>query len=111
MDKTIMVVDDSKIAQLQLQRILSDSPYKVISCCQNGQEAVDQYPILKPEMDGLEAARKILTENPEAKILMISSLAYEETIQEATLLGAKGFIYKPFEADEVLKTLDSIFAE
>ena len=34
-----------------------------------------------------------------------------ETIQEATLLGAKGFIYKPFEADEVLKTLDSIFAE
>ena len=64
-----------------------------------------------PEMDGLEAARKILTENPEAKILMISSLAYEETIQEATLLGAKGFIYKPFEADEVLKTLDSIFAE
>ena len=42
---------------------------------------------------------------------MISSLAYEETIQEATLLGAKGFIYKPFEADEVLKTLDSIFAE
>ena len=121
MDKTSMVVDDSKIAQLQLQRILSDSPYKVISCCQNGQEAVDQYPILKPdlitmdilmpEMDGLEAARKILTENPEAKILMISSLAYEETIQEATLLGAKGFIYKPFEADEVLKTLDSIFAE
>ena len=81
MDKTIMVVDDSKIAQLQLQRILSDSPYKVISCCQNGQEAVDQYPILKPdlitmdilmpEMDRLEAARKILTENPEAKILMI----------------------------------------
>ena len=36
MAKKIMVVDDSKVAQLQLQRILSDSPYEVISCCQNG---------------------------------------------------------------------------
>lgn len=121
MAKKIMVVDDSKVAQLQLQRILSGSKYEVISCCQNGQDAVDQYQIVKPDLitmdilmpglDGLEATRKILEEDPDAKILMISSLAYEETIDEANRLGAKGFLYKPFEAEEVLETLDKIFAE
>ena len=110
MAKKIMVVDDSKVAQLQLQRILSDSPYEVISCCQNGEDAVEQY-ILMPGLDGLEAARKILEEDPDAKILMISSLAYDETIEEAKNLGAKGFLYKPFEAEDVLQALDKIFAE
>lgn len=105
MAKKIMVVDDSKVAQLQLQRILSDSPYEVISCCQNGEDAVEQYRVLKPDLitmdilmpglDGLEAARKILEEDPDAKILMISSLAYDETIEESKNLGAKGFLYKP----------------
>lgn len=50
MAKKIMVVDDSKVAQLQLQRILSDSPYEVISCCQNGEDAVEQYRVLKPDL-------------------------------------------------------------
>ena len=121
MAKKIMVVDDSKVAQLQLQRILSDSPDEVISCCQTGEDAVEQYRGLKPDLitmdilmpglDGLEAARKILEEDPDAKILMISSLAYDETIEEAKNLGAKGFLYKPFEAEDVLQALDKIFAE
>ena len=68
MAKKIMVVDDSKVAQLQLQRILSDSPYEVISCCQNGEDAVEQYRVLKPDLitmdilmpglDGLEVPAK-----------------------------------------------------
>lgn len=103
MAKKIMVVDDSKVAQLQLQRILSDSPYEVISCCQNGEDAVEQYRVLKPDLitmdilmpglDGLEAARKILEEDPDAKILMISSLAYDETIEESRNLGRRRASY------------------
>ena len=42
---------------------------------------------------------------------MISSLAYDETIEESKNLGAKGFLYKPFEAEDVLQALDKIFAE
>lgn len=121
MSKKIMVVDDSRVAQLQLQKILSDSPYEVISCCQTGEEAVNEYEAVKPDLvtmdilmpglDGLEAAKKILEADPEAKVLMISSLAYDDTIAEAKEIGTKGFIYKPFDRDQVLETINKIFSE
>ena len=37
MPKKIMIVDDSRIAQLQLQEIFSDTDYQVVACCQNGE--------------------------------------------------------------------------
>ncbi len=121
MSKKIMVVDDSRVVQLQLQKALSDSEYEVVSCCQSGEEAVNQYQLVKPDlvtmdilmpgMDGLEAARQILQLNPDAKILMVSSLAYDDTIKEAQEIGAKGFIYKPFDREQVLKSLNNIFSK
>ena len=39
MSKKVMIVDDSRIAQLQLQEILSGTDYEVIACCQSGEEA------------------------------------------------------------------------
>lgn len=121
MSKKIMVVDDSRVVQLQLQKILSDSEYDVVSCCQSGEEAVNQYPLVKPDLvtmdilmpgiDGLEAARQILQSHPDANILMISSLAYDDTITEAKQIGAKGFIYKPFNREQVLKSMNNIFSE
>ena len=61
MAKKIMVVDDSKVAQLQLQRILSDSPYEVISCCQNGEDAVEQYRVLKPDLITMDILMPVWT--------------------------------------------------
>ena len=40
MSKKIMVVDDSRIAQLQLQEILAGTDYEVTACCQNGEDAL-----------------------------------------------------------------------
>ena len=63
MPKKIMIVDDSRIAQLQLQEIFSDTDYQVVACCQNGEEALETYKkvvpdlvtmdIVMPGMDGL----------------------------------------------------------
>lgn len=121
MAKKIMVVDDSRIVQLQMQKMLADSQYEVAVCCKNGEEAIEKYEtekpdlitmdILMPGMDGLEAARQIMSKHPEAKILMVSSLAYDDTMQEANKIGAKGFIYKPFDREQVLQSLDNIFAQ
>lgn len=119
MAKKIMVVDDSRIAQLQLQEVLAGTDYEVIACCQNGEDALEQYDkvhpdlvtmdIVMPGMDGLDAARLLMQSHPDAKVVMISSLAYDDTIDEANKIGAKGFVYKPFQQDEILKALDQAF--
>ncbi|HJB20400.1 MAG TPA: response regulator [Candidatus Fournierella merdavium] len=121
MSKKIMVVDDSRIAQLQLEKVLPEGEYEVVACCQTGEEALDQYDkvnpdlvtmdIILPGMDGLEAARALLATHPEARILMVSSLAYDDTIKEAEALGAKGFVFKPFDQDQLLQAMQKAFAE
>lgn len=121
MTKKIMVVDDSRIVQLQLQKILSDTDYQVVACCQSGEDAIEQVDKVKPDlvtmdilmpgMDGLEAARVILESHPQVKVLMVSSLAYDDTIDEAKRIGTSGFVYKPFDREEVLKSLQKAFAE
>ena len=121
MPKKIMVVDDSRIAQLQLQEILSGTDYQVAACCQSGEEAIDMYDkvapdlvtmdIMMPGMDGLEAARFILRNHPDARVIMISSLAYDDTINEATSIGAKGFVYKPFDQQQILQAMQKAFAD
>lgn len=121
MTKKIMVVDDSRIVQLQLQKILSDTEYQVVACCQSGEDAIEQIDkvqpdlvtmdILMPGMDGLEAARVILEAHPQVKVLMVSSLAYDDTINEANKIGTSGFVYKPFDREEVLKSFQKAFAE
>lgn len=119
MAKKIMVVDDSRIAQLQLQEVLAGTDYEVVACCQNGEDALEQYDKVRPDlvtmdivmpgMDGLDAARLLMQSHPDAKVVMISSLAYDDTIDEANKIGAKGFVYKPFQQDEILKALDQAF--
>ena len=118
MAKKIMIVDDSHIAQLQLEKILSDTDYEVAACCQSGEEALETYEtvqpdlvtmdILMPGMDGLETAR--LQRHPDARIIMISSLAYDDTIEEAKRIGTLGFVYKPFDGDQVLLSINNAFS-
>ena len=121
MSKKIMVVDDSRIVQMQMQKILSDTEYEIVACCQNGEDALDMYDqiqpdlvtmdILMPGMDGLETARTILQKHPEARILMVSSLAYDDTINEAKDIGAKGFVYKPFDPEQIVMSMQKAFSE
>lgn len=59
-----------------------------------------------PGMDGLETCGEMRKRWPESKILMVSSVAYEDTIKQATELGAKkGFLFKPFTRESLLEGL------
>lgn len=112
-----MVVDDSRMVMLQMKNLLEDSEYEIAAYCRDGEEAVAQYAgvqpdlvtmdIIMPGMDGLETAQAILEEHPEARIIMVSSLAYDDTFEEAKRIGAKGFIDKPFTRE----LLEEKFAE
>ena len=116
MAKRVMVVDDSRVQEVQIRKLLEGSGYEVAHYCRSGEDALAVYDEVKPDvvtmdiimpgMDGLETAQAILEEYPEAKIVMVSSLAYEDTFDEAKTIGAKGFISKPFDQEKLLAALD-----
>lgn len=121
MSKRIMIVDDSRIVHAMMKQLLDDTDFEIIGYCRSGEEAINSYRDFKPDvvtmdivmpgMDGLEAAATILTEFPDARILMVSSLAYDDTMETAEKIGTKGFIFKPIERDQLLEALNRVFDE
>ena len=61
--------------------------------------------IVMPGMDGFAAARTIMEKHPEARVLIVSSLAYDDTIDEAVKIGAKGFVFKPINQEQLMGAL------
>ena len=116
MKKRLMVVDDSRIVEFQICKLLEGTDYEVAAYCQNGEEAIARYDevrpdvvtmdIIMPGIDGLETAQIILEEHPEARVVMMSSLDQEDSVREARIIGARGFLYKPFNQVSLLSALE-----
>lgn len=116
MSKRIMVVDDSRLVRVQLGDILEGTDYEIVAYCRSGEDAIEKYDEVKPDlvtmdiimqgMDGMDAAEYILKEHPDARIVMVSSLAYEDTFEKAKAIGAKGFVDKPFHQEQLLKAFE-----
>ncbi|MCI9096053.1 MAG: response regulator [Lachnospiraceae bacterium] len=116
MKKRIMVVDDSRLVRVQLEDVLKGTDYEIVAYCRSGEDAIKQYAEVQPDlvtmdiimqgMDGLDAAEVILKNNPQARIVMISSLAYDDTFERARAIGAKGFVDKPFHQEQLLKVFE-----
>lgn len=116
MPKKVMVVDDSRIMEAQLEVLLEDTEYEVAAYCRNGEEALACYDevqpdlvtmdILMPGMDGLETAQAIMEEHPDARIIMLSSLAYDESFEEAERIGAKVFVGKPYDQAKIVEAFE-----
>ena len=116
MGKRIMIVDDSRALAFQVSGLLEDTDYEVVACCQTGEDAIAEYENIQPDlvtmdiimtgMDGLDASEIILKQHPEARIVMVSSLAYDDTYERAKAIGVKGFVDKPFHKEQLLKIFE-----
>ncbi|MGD0621678.1 MAG: response regulator [Thermacetogeniaceae bacterium] len=116
----ILVVDDSPFIYKAIARILPEDDYEICGSGKNGQEGVELYQRLKPDvvtmditmpiMDGLAAAREILRRDPKAKIIMLSAMGDEEIVQEAKTAGIKMILKKPFKAPDMLAALSKVYA-
>ncbi|MGD7043790.1 response regulator [Jeotgalibacillus proteolyticus] len=114
----VLIVDDAKFMRMTLSNMLSQSNYNVIGEAENGEEAIAQYRSLRPDlvtmditmpvMDGLTAAKKILSEFPEAKVVMCSAMGQQKMVIEAIEAGAKDFIVKPFDGSRVIDSLNRV---
>ena len=120
MPRRIMVVDDSRLVRVQLEDVLKGTEYEIAAYCRSGEDAIAQYGDVRPDlvtmdiimqgMDGLDAAEAILKVQQEARIVMVSSLAYEDTIDRAKAIGAKGFVDKPFHQEQLLRVFAQALA-
>lgn len=118
MSTTIMVVDDSPFASKQIKDIVEDNGYEVIGYAKDGEEAIELYKELKPDivildiimpgLNGLETAEILKKQDPAVKILMLSSLCDAGTMEEVKSIGVKHLIPKPLEAGVLLASLELV---
>ena len=109
--KQVLIVDDALFMRNLLRDIFEADGWKVVAEAENGVQAVEQYvayqpdlvtmDIVMPEMGGIDALKKILSDYPEAKIVMCIVLGQESMVMEAINAGAKDFIVKPFQEKQV----------
>lgn len=118
---TILVVDDSKMSRSMLRQILEEVGYSVIAEAANGEEAVKAYKEHKPDMvtlditmpimDGIDALKQLLEINPDVKAVMITAAGQQSKLIEALKIGAKKFITKPFEKEEIIANISEVMNE
>lgn len=111
----VLVVDDAAFMRMMIKDILTKNDFEIVGEAANGQEAVDKYKELKPElttmditmpeMDGISAVKEIRAIDPAAKIIMCSAMGQQAMVIEAIQAGAKDFIVKPFQPDRVVEAM------
>ena len=114
----LMIVDDSPAIHMIIEKAAKANGYEVCAHAKNGDEAVKQYVLTKPDVitmdvtmpikDGLEASKEILSEYPNAKILMLSAMGDEEIVNEAKSMGILHFMKKPFKGQEIMNALNDM---
>lgn len=112
------IVDDDGFIRQTLRVLLSELKIQVVGEAINGQDALTHLgvhdvdvvflDIVMPGMSGMEVLQQITRLKPNVKVIMISSEATKETVQEAIKQGAAGFVAKPFSANMVIKNLNAI---
>lgn len=115
MKKKVMVVDDSRMMDLQIRKLLEGTEFEVVAYCENGEEAIARYgevlpdvvtmDIIMPGIDGLETAQVLMYEHDEARIVMVSSLGGDDVLEELYGIGAHAVIFKPLTKEALLNAL------
>ncbi|HAV00053.1 MAG: response regulator [Lachnospiraceae bacterium] len=118
MAKNILISDDAAFMRMMIKDILTKNGYNVVGEAENGAKAVEKYNELKPdlvlmditmpEMDGIQALKKIKEGDPGAMVIMCSAMGQQAMVIESIQAGAKDFIVKPFQADRVIEAVKKV---
>ena len=115
MAKNVLICDDAAFMRMMIKDILTKNGYNVVAEAENGLKAVEKYSefnpdlvlmdITMPEMDGIEALKKIKSMDANAVVVMCSAMGQQAMVIESIQSGAKDFIVKPFQPDRVLEAV------
>jgi len=116
-----LVVDDSVFARKNLARIIGTFGGQVAGEAGDGVTAITEYErtkpdivlmdITMPQMEGIEAAEKIVVQHPEARIVMVSSVGYQENIVAALQRGARHFVQKPVKPEVLYEVIKYVLGD
>src|SRR5207342_1127311 len=117
----VLVADDQSMVRAGFRILLSDEEgIEVVAEASNGLEAVDKaarfqpgvilMDIRMPELDGLEATRRILAADETARILVLTTFDLDEYIYEALSAGASGFVLKDDPPEQLIAAVRTVAA-
>jgi len=112
----VLIVDDHEIVREGLQTLLSEeADFEIVGMTGNGDEAVTLAKARKPDvivmdlvmpgLDGIEATRRIVASNPEARVLVLTTFADDQRVREAIQAGATGYLLKDVLKPDLLRAL------
>ena len=113
--KRVLVVDDSRVALMEIERLLKDTEFEIVGYCPDGESALNQYEEVQPDLvlmdivmpgqSGLEVSAVLRQLYPDSRIIIVSSLN-DDVIEDFTrAIGCKGLCQKPFGQEELLDTM------
>ncbi len=115
----ILLVDDSSFSRRSLRKILEDAGHSGEEA-KDGMEALERYAVHKPDvvlldmvmdgMQGMEVLTKLRELDAKAKVVLATADIQSSTQTEGKAAGAIGIIRKPFQPDEVIKAVETVWS-
>ena len=114
----IVIADDHALFRDSLRSLLAARDLEVVGEARNGREAIELawklkpdvilMDLMMPEMDGLEATKRLAAELPDVKVIVLTASDEESNLFEAIKAGAKGYLLKDLEADKFFSLLEGV---
>ncbi len=111
----ILIVDDSRTSRKMLRSILESNGHEIVDEAVNGQEGVQKFQSLKPDVvtlditmpvvDGVEALKMIKALDGDAKVVMVTAAGQKNKMIECIKAGANEFLTKPFDQQEIVDVI------
>ena len=116
MANRVLIVDDALIMRRRIKEIAERAGWEVAGEASNGEEAVEMYrqvspdlvtlDIVMPKMDGVAALKQVMATDPKARVIMVSAIDQRAKLTECVETGAIDFIVKPFDVTRLKSIFD-----
>ena len=115
----IILVDDHEVVRIGLKTLLSRYPeFEIIDEAGTGKDALEKTFRLKPDVtlldirlpdqSGIDVCRAITTQQPQTKVVMLTSYAEDELLFDAIVAGASGYVLKQIGSGELVRALEAV---
>lgn len=116
--KKVLIIDDSSYMRMFIKKIIEKGGLYIMYEASTKDDAIELFKNEKPDIvtldlnmsefnrDGINVLTELMNINPEAAVIIISAVGYEDVKDKCIALGAKSYIRKPFDTKTLLEALE-----